>query len=64
MEQKQSWMDREITRDELACVYSAMILADDDIPVTADKMVTILKAAEVEVEPIWPSLFSRALQVG
>merc|ERR550539_1637193 len=55
------YKDRTATTDELACVYSALILADDDIPVTADKLTTILKAANVEVESIWPSLFARAL---
>ncbi|KAJ8951853.1 hypothetical protein NQ318_019829 [Aromia moschata] len=42
---------------ELACVYSALILADDDIAVT-----TILKAANVDVEPYWPGLFAKALE--
>jgi len=49
------------TNDELACTYSALILADDDVPVTAEKIVTILKAANVQFEPIWPTLFARAL---
>ena len=49
------------TTDELACTYSALILADDDVPVTAEKIVTILKAANVQFEPIWPTLFARAL---
>jgi len=47
--------------DEMACTYSALILADDDVPITAEKITTILKAANVEFEPIWPTLFSRAL---
>jgi large subunit ribosomal protein LP1 len=47
--------------DELACTYSALILADDDVPITAEKMITILKAANVQFEPIWPTLFAKAL---
>jgi len=49
------------TTDELACTYSALILADDDVPITAEKITTILKAANIDFEPIWPTLFSRAL---
>ena len=36
--------------DELACTYAALILTDDDVPVTSEKLATILKAANVEVE--------------
>jgi len=49
------------THDELACTYSALILVDDDVPITAEKLTTILKAANVQFEPIWPTLFARAV---
>jgi len=49
------------TNDELACTYSALILADDDVPITAEKIITILKAANVQFEAIWPTLFAKAL---
>lgn len=48
--------------DELACVYAALILQDDDVAVTAEKIQTILKAANVDVEPYWPGLFAKALE--
>ncbi|KAL8581322.1 hypothetical protein ACOMHN_034401 [Nucella lapillus] len=50
------------SKDELACVYAALILADDQVAVTAEKLTTILKAASVSVEPYWPSLFAKALE--
>ncbi|ORY83006.1 60s acidic ribosomal protein-domain-containing protein, partial [Protomyces lactucae-debilis] len=47
---------------ELAVSYAALILADDGLEITADKLQTLCKAANVEVEPIWASLFAKALE--
>merc|ERR1712186_18605 len=47
---------------ELACTYAALILNDDDVEITGDKISAILKAAKVDVEPFWPSLFAGALK--
>ncbi|KAJ2903243.1 hypothetical protein MKZ38_010195 [Zalerion maritima] len=48
---------------ELACSYAALILADDGVEVSADKLQTLINAASVsDVEPIWTQLFARALE--
>ncbi|KAI3471261.1 hypothetical protein Pfo_027924 [Paulownia fortunei] len=44
---------------ELACTYAALILHDDGIAVTAEKIATLLKAANLTVESYWPSLFAK-----
>lgn len=50
------------SNDELACVYAALVLQDDEVAITAEKIQTILKAANVDVESYWPGLFAKALE--
>ncbi|KAI9829782.1 MAG: 60S acidic ribosomal protein P1 [Sarea resinae] len=47
---------------ELATSYAALILADDGVEITADKLQSLIKAANVDVEPIWTTLFAKALE--
>ncbi|KAK9459845.1 ribosomal protein P1 [Lipomyces oligophaga] len=47
---------------ESAISYAALILADAEIEITSDKLLSLTKAAGVEVEPIWASLFAKALE--
>jgi len=46
---------------ELACTYAALILHDDNVAITADKINSLLNAANVKVPPFWPGLFARVL---
>ena len=41
-----------MAKSELACVYAALILADEDVPITEEKIKTILTAAGVEVKDL------------
>ena len=51
-----------ISNEELACTYAMLILIDDDVAVTSNKISTILKAANVDVEPFWPGLFAKSVE--
>ncbi|CAM8989244.1 unnamed protein product [Rhodiola kirilowii] len=47
---------------ELACTYACLVLHDDGIAITAEKIATIVKAANVTVESYWPSLFAKLVE--
>lgn len=47
---------------ELACAYAAMILQDDGIEITADKMNKLINAAGVKLESYWVDLFADFLK--
>ncbi|KZT71743.1 hypothetical protein DAEQUDRAFT_809691 [Daedalea quercina L-15889] len=47
---------------ELAATYAALILADEGVEITSDKIVALTSAAGVDLEPIWASLLAKALE--
>jgi large subunit ribosomal protein LP1 len=50
-------------KSEQAVAYAALILADEPITITADKLQDLLKAAGIEdVEAIWTTIFAKALE--
>ncbi|XP_031283715.1 60S acidic ribosomal protein P1-like [Pistacia vera] len=42
---------------ELACTYASLILHGDGIVITPEKIATLLKTANLNIESYWPSLF-------
>ncbi|KAB5592678.1 hypothetical protein CTheo_3878 [Ceratobasidium theobromae] len=53
---------RKSASAELAATYAALILADDGIEITSDKILATTNAAGVELEPIWATLLAKALE--
>ncbi|KAL1923302.1 ribosomal protein P1 [Calcarisporiella thermophila] len=52
----------KMSSSELAIVYASLILADDGVEISTDKLLALCKAAGVEVEPVWASVFAKALE--
>lgn len=46
---------------ELTCIYSVLILQNDEVMATEDKISALIKVAGVKVEPFWFSLFAKTL---
>merc|ERR1711907_830572 len=49
-------------KGELCVSYAALMLHDDGLEITAEKLKAIIKASGNEVEPYWPMLFAKALK--
>uniref|UniRef100_A0A2K5QBD4 Large ribosomal subunit protein P1 n=1 Tax=Cebus imitator TaxID=2715852 RepID=A0A2K5QBD4_CEBIM len=45
----------------LTCIYSALILHNNEVTVTEGKINALIKAAGINVEPFRPGLFAKAL---
>ena len=49
-------------KDELAVSYAALMLHDDGLEITAEKLAKVCKDSGNDVEPYWPMLFAKALK--
>merc|ERR1712216_941422 len=49
-------------KDELCCSYAALMLHDDGLEITAEKLNKVIKASGNTVEPYWSMLFAKALK--
>ena len=47
--------------DELCCVYAGLLLFDDGMDITADKIQKIIKASGNEVDGYYPEFFAKYL---
>ncbi|WOL01720.1 hypothetical protein Cni_G10437 [Canna indica] len=47
---------------ELACTYAALLLHDDGIPITSEKIGTVVKAANLTIDSYWAPLFAKLLE--
>merc|ERR1712093_156317 len=48
--------------DELCCAYAALMMHDDGLEITAEKLNKVIKASGNTVEAYWPNLFAKALK--
>ncbi|KAK7338140.1 hypothetical protein VNO77_18740 [Canavalia gladiata] len=43
----------------VASTYAALILNEDNIPITPENITTVLKTANIKVEAFWPTIFAK-----
>ena len=54
-------MATQTEHDELCCTYAALLLHDENLEISADKLNKVIKASGNQVESYWPGLFAKAL---
>eukprot|EP01111_Echinosteliopsis_oligospora_P001324 TRINITY_DN11_c0_g1_i1.p1 TRINITY_DN11_c0_g1~~TRINITY_DN11_c0_g1_i1.p1 ORF type:complete len:118 (-),score=55.72 TRINITY_DN11_c0_g1_i1:65-418(-) len=52
-------MPSDFHTEELAASYAALILHDANVPVKAESITSLCKAANVTIQPFWPKLFQQ-----
>lgn len=55
-------MSSNTINPEIAVSYAALILTDEGLEVAPDKLQALLKAAGVDIEPIWSTIFAKAVE--
>lgn len=51
-----------MSSSEAIASYAALILADADIEISADKILAIAKSANANLEPVWAEVFAQATE--
>merc|ERR1712029_829741 len=59
--QKMSAFEGLGNQGELACTFATLVLHDEGQAIAADGISKLLKAANVNIEGFWPTLFANAL---
>merc|ERR1711971_697399 len=49
-------------KDRLVCTYAALLLHDDGLEISEEKLSKVIKASGNTVEGYWPGLFAKALK--
>ena len=47
---------------EAALSYAALILADADVEISAEKLLTLTSAANLHIEGIWADIYAKAME--
>ncbi|KAK8843897.1 60S acidic ribosomal protein P1 [Tritrichomonas musculus] len=47
-----------MTSPELSCVYASLILNDDNVEITSEKINTLLNAAGIKIDSYWADIFA------
>lgn len=51
-----------MTSPDVIASYASLILADADIEITSDKLVTLAKAANAPLNSVWADIFAQAVE--
>jgi len=52
-------------KDQMGCIFAALLLhgdGDSSVEITSDKLTNILRAAKIEANPFFPSLYAKILK--